>query len=49
LTLWEGKRPMKIFLSACVAAAIVAVVAAVILNHVQEPADVAFATSATRI
>jgi hypothetical protein len=40
---------MKIFLVACVTAAIVAIVAAVILNHVQEPVDVAFTTSAVRI
>jgi hypothetical protein len=40
---------MKIFLVACLTAAIVAIVAAVILNHVQEPVDVAFTTSAVRI
>ena len=40
---------MKVFLGACVAAAIVAVVAAIVLNHAQEPVDVAFTTSAVRI
>jgi hypothetical protein len=44
-----GTPDMKVFLVACVAAAVVAVVAAVVLNHMQEPVDVAFATSATRI
>jgi hypothetical protein len=44
-----GTRAMKVFLVACVAAAIVAIVAAVILDQVQEPVDVAFTTSAVRI
>jgi len=39
---------MKVFLTACIAAAIVAIIAAVVLNHVQEPVDVAFTSSATR-
>ena len=40
---------MKIFVVACAAAAIVAIVAAVILVPMQEPAEVAFATSAVRL
>jgi len=39
---------MKVFLTACIAAAIVAIIAAVVLNHVQEPVDVAFTSSAPR-
>jgi hypothetical protein len=40
---------MRAFIAACIAAAIIAVCAVVILNRVQEPVDVAFATSAARI
>jgi hypothetical protein len=40
---------MRAFIAACIAAAIIAVCAVVILNRVQEPVDVAFANSAARI
>ena len=40
---------MKAFLLACVTAGIVAIVAAGILNRVQEPVEQAFATSAVRL
>jgi len=40
---------MPAFIAACIAAAIIAVCAVIVLNHVQEPVDVAFATSAARI
>jgi hypothetical protein len=40
---------MRAFFLACLAAAIIAIVGFAVLHNVQEPADVAFATSATRI
>jgi hypothetical protein len=40
---------MRAFLVACVVAAVIALCAVVVLNRVQEPVDVAFATSAARI
>jgi hypothetical protein len=40
---------MRTFLVACVAAAVIAICAVVVLNRVQEPVDVAFTTSAVRI
>jgi hypothetical protein len=40
---------MNAFLLACVAAVIIAIIGAVVLNSIQEPADQAFATSAVRL
>jgi hypothetical protein len=40
---------MRAFIAACLAAAVIAVCAVVVLNYVQEPVDVAFTTSAVRI
>jgi len=40
---------MRAFIAACLVAAVIAVCAVVVLNHVQEPVDVAFTTSAVRI
>jgi hypothetical protein len=40
---------MRTFIVACIAAAVIAVCAVVVLNRFQEPVDVAFATSAVRI
>ena len=40
---------MRTFILACVGAVVIAVCAVVALNRVQEPVDVAFATSAVRI
>ena len=40
---------MRTFIVACIAALVIAVCAVVALNRVQEPVDVAFATSAVRI
>jgi hypothetical protein len=40
---------MRTFLLACVAAAVIATAAAVILYRLQEPAAVAFSTSAVRL
>ena len=40
---------MRAFIVACIAALVIAVCAVVVLNRVQEPVDVAFATSAVRI
>ena len=40
---------MRSFIAACVAAAIIAIVAVFVLNSVQKPVDVAFSTSSVRI
>ena len=40
---------MRAFIVACIAAAVIAVCAVVVLDGFQEPVDVAFATSAVRI
>jgi hypothetical protein len=40
---------MTSFIVACVAIVVLAVGAAMVLNHYNEPVDVAFATSAVRI
>jgi|SRR6266567_492292 len=47
---WPGRnRKIRTFLIACIAAAAVAIGAAVILHQLQEPAAIAFSTSAVRI
>jgi hypothetical protein len=43
------ERAMKAFIGACIAAAVLAVIGVVVLNHVQEPADQAFATPYARV
>jgi hypothetical protein len=40
---------MRVFIVACVAAAVVAICAVVVLNGIQEPVNIAFTTSAVRI
>jgi riboflavin transporter FmnP len=45
----SGESPMRTFIVACLAAAVIAVCAVVVLNHFQEPVNVAFTTSAVRI
>jgi hypothetical protein len=40
---------MKAFLTACVAAVILAAIGLAVLNHVQEPVDEAFATPYARV
>jgi hypothetical protein len=40
---------MRAFIIACVCAAAIAALGALILNYVQEPASVAFATEAVRL
>jgi hypothetical protein len=40
---------MKVFLMACAAAIIIAVIGGVVLNTVQEPADKAFSTTGVRL
>jgi hypothetical protein len=40
---------MRAFIVACIAAAVIAIGAVVVLNRVQEPVNVAFTTSAVRI
>jgi hypothetical protein len=40
---------MRIFIVACVVAAVVAICAVVVLNGIQEPVNIAFTTSAVRI
>jgi hypothetical protein len=40
---------MKTFIVACIVAAAIAVGSVVVLNHIQEPAAVAFSTSSVRL
>ena len=40
---------MRSFIMACLAAALIAAIGAIILNFVQEPVDVAFTTESARI
>jgi len=40
---------VKVFLAACLAAIVLAVIALIILDRVQEPADRAFSTPYTRV
>jgi hypothetical protein len=40
---------MRSFVLACIAAALIAVIGAVVLNFMQESADVAFATQSVRL
>jgi hypothetical protein len=40
---------MGSFITACIAAIVLAVIGAVLLDHVQEPVSVAFATSGVRL
>ncbi len=40
---------MRTFLVACLAAAVIAICAVVVLNQLQEPVQAAFSTSAVRI
>jgi hypothetical protein len=44
-----GRTAMRAFLVACVFAIVVAAVGAVVLNHVQEPVQQAFATTGVRL
>jgi hypothetical protein len=41
--------PTLVFIAACIAAAVLAVCAVVVLNYVQDSADVAYTTSAGRL
>jgi len=40
---------MKVFLVACISAVIITIIAAFVLNSIQEPVDKAFTTSAVRL
>jgi hypothetical protein len=40
---------MTSFIGACLAAVVLAVIGLIALNHMQEPADAAFATSYARV
>ena len=40
---------MKAFITACIAAILIAVIGVVVLNSVQQPADEAFSTDAVRL
>jgi hypothetical protein len=40
---------MKVFVVACIAAAVIAIGGVVVLNGIQKPVDVAFTTSGVRI
>ena len=41
--------PMRSFIAACIAAIVLAVISAVALNQLQEPASVAFSTASVRL
>jgi hypothetical protein len=43
------ERAVKAFLTACLAAVVLAAIGLFVLNHVQEPVDEAFATSFARV
>ena len=40
---------MRIFLTACLAAIVLAVVGAIVLDHIQQPVGVAFTTAGVRL
>ena len=40
---------MRTFIVSCIAAAVIAICGVLVLNHLQEPVNVAFTTSAVRI
>jgi len=40
---------MRSFIFACIAAVVIAAIGAIILNFIQEPADIAFTTESARI
>jgi hypothetical protein len=40
---------MRVFVVACIAAAVIALIAVGVLNHYQEPVQVAFSTSGVRL
>jgi hypothetical protein len=46
---WREGIAMRTFIVACVAAAVIAICAVLVLNRIQEPVSVAFTTSAVRI
>jgi len=39
---------MRIFVTACIAAIVLAVIGAIVLDHTQEPASVAFSNASVR-
>lgn len=40
---------MRIFVTACIAAIVLAMIGAIVLDHVQEPVSVAFSTASVRL
>ncbi len=40
---------MRVFITACIAAIVIAVIGGLVLNSIQEPVDKAFSTSAMRL
>jgi hypothetical protein len=40
---------MRSFVAACIAAIVLAVIGAIVLDHVQEPVSIAFATGSVRL
>ena len=44
-----GREEMRVFIMSCVCAVAIAALGGLILNYVQEPASVAFATEAVRL
>jgi hypothetical protein len=45
----RGNQPVKIFIVACIAAAVIALGAVVVLNSIQEPVTVAYSTTGVRL
>jgi hypothetical protein len=46
---YERNQPVKIFVVACIAAAVIALGAVVVLNSIQKPVETAYTTSSVRI
>jgi len=40
---------MRVFFASCIAAAVIAIAAAFVLNAIQKPADVAYSTEGVRL
>jgi hypothetical protein len=45
----KGASGMKVFITACIVAAVIAIIGGFVLNSIQEPVDKAFTTSAVRL
>jgi hypothetical protein len=45
----EKGGAMRSFIAACIAAIVLAVIGGIVLDHIQEPVSVAFATGSVRL